>query len=196
MEKRQKMLYMLGGFALGVLFTAVISLCIGMRTNVDTMTEPEGDKPGGATSSQNIKPDDITPSSEDNKKPDGSSTVLPEPPEELPGAAPESTAAPYPTEKPPEVPPGAATESTAVPRPTEKPPENPPSAASESTAVPRPTEKPPQEPSTETWDSAAVYTGGDTVSYQGRRYRGASFHLPVRRGLRDLLEGDKGPAGP
>ncbi len=175
MEKRQKMLYMLGGFALGVLFTAVISLCIGMRTNVDTMTEPEGDKPGGATSSQNIKPDDITPSSEDNKKPDGSSTVLPEPPEELPGAAPESTAAPYPTEKPPEVPPGAATESTAVPRPTEKPP---------------------QEPSTETWDSAAVYTGGDTVSYQGRRYRGASFHLPVRRGLRDLLEGDKGPAGP
>ncbi len=148
MEKRQKMLYMLGGFALGVLFTAVISLCIGMRTNVDTMTEPEGDKPGGATSSQNIKPDDITPSSEDNKKPDGSSTVLPEPPEELPGAAPESTAAPY---------------------PTEKPPENPPSAASESTAVPRPTEKPPQEPSTETWDSAAVYTGGDTVSYQGRR---------------------------
>ncbi len=196
MEKRQKMLYMLGGFALGVLFTAVISLCIGMRTNVDTMTEPEGDKPGGATSSQNIKPDDITPSSEDNKKPDGSSTVLPEPPEELPGAAPESTAAPYPTEKPPEELPGAAPESTAAPYPTEKPPEVPPGAATESTAVPRPTEKPPQEPSTETWDSAAVYTGGDTVSYQGRRYRGASFHLPVRRGLRDLLEGDKGPAGP
>ncbi len=196
MEKRQKMLYMLGGFALGVLFTAVISLCIGMRTNVDTMTEPEGDKPGGATSSQNIKPDDITPSSEDNKKPDGSSTVLPEPPENPPDAVPESTAAPYPTEKPPEELPSAAPESTAVPRPTEKPPENPPSAAPESTAVPRPTEKPPeeppgaapestaaprptekppeeppQEPSTETWDSAAVYTGGDTVSYQGRRYR-------------------------
>lgn len=30
---------------------------------------------------------------------------------------------------------------------------------------------PEQEPPAGTWDSAAVYTGGDTVSYQGRRYR-------------------------
>ncbi|MDE7211382.1 MAG: hypothetical protein K2O03_08045 [Lachnospiraceae bacterium] len=47
--------------------------------------------------------------------------------------------------------------------PTGEPPTIPP----ENTTTPQPTEQ----PSTAAWERTAVYTGGDIVSYQGRRYR-------------------------
>lgn len=42
---------------------------------------------------------------------------------------------------------------------------------SQEPAEPDPVPSTPQAPSPGAWDSAAVYTGGDAVSYQGKQYR-------------------------
>lgn len=67
----------------------------------------------------------------------------------------------------------AETESLHI-GPDEAPaPEKKAEQDSEEFPVPEQTEEPkqPAEPPAGTWDSTAVYTGGDTVSYQGHRYR-------------------------
>lgn len=44
------------------------------------------------------------------------------------------------------------------------------------------------DPPTDIWDSAAVYTGGDTVSHQGRRYRAKWWTQGERPGGSDVWE--------
>lgn len=46
----------------------------------------------------------------------------------------------------------------------------------------------PSEPPADTWDSSAVYTGGDIVSYQGRRYRAKWWTQGEKPGSSDVWE--------
>ncbi len=46
----------------------------------------------------------------------------------------------------------------------------------------------PSEPLADIWDSSAVYTGGDTVSYQGRRYRAKWWTQGEKPGSSDVWE--------
>lgn len=56
------------------------------------------------------------------------------------------------------------------------------------TAVPESTATDPSENLANTWDSAAVYTGGDTVSYGGRRYRAKWWTQGETPGSADVWE--------
>ena len=77
-------------------------------------------------------------------------------------------------------PPGASTTPSASPGETAAPAE---SAALPESATPAPTAQP-----SGTWDSAAVYTGGDTVSFGGRRYRAKWWTQGETPGSSDVWE--------
>lgn len=118
MERKQKLIYALGGFALGVLVTAAAWYWSGKSV------------------------------------PDATAQTTP----------PESTAIP----------------SSTQPEESDQPQES--ETASDS-AAPTPSETP-----ADTWDSAAVYLSGDTVSYQGRRYRAKWWTQGETPGTSDVWE--------
>lgn len=118
MGRKQKLIYALSGFALGVLLTCGVWLCVG------------GSHPG------------VVFTHED--EPPGTSTV-----------------------------PGGKTDEIVAPAESAVQNSNSPSL-SDSTSS--------------TWDRSAVYTGGDTVSYEGRRYRAKWWTQGETPGSSDVWE--------
>lgn len=118
MGRKQKLIYALSGFALGVLLTCGVWLCVG------------GDHSGIVFAPEN--------------EPPSASTV-----------------------------PGGKTDETAAP--------------AESTAQGSDSPSPLNPPSS-TWDRSLVYTGGDTVSYEGRRYQAKWWTQGEAPGSSDVWE--------
>lgn len=118
MGRKQKLIYVLSGFALGVLLTCGVWLCVG----------------------------------------GGHSGVVSTPKDEPPGA---STV------------PGGKTDETAVPA----------ESAVQDCDSPSPSDSP-----SSTWDRSLAYTGGDTVSYEGRRYRAKWWTQGEAPGSSDVWE--------
>lgn len=118
MAGKQKLVYALGGFVLGVALTSAVWLGVSMQAEDGTATSPE--KPQSQISTT------------------------------IPSAEPDEAALP------------------------QESPERGGSAA--------------PEPAAGTWDSAAVYTGGDLVSYQGRQYRAKWWTQGETPGSSDVWE--------
>ena len=120
MHAKQKLVYALGGFALGVLLTSVVWLCAGIQAGNGAAASPEETQP-----------------------PRLMATPSPEP------------------------------VRTAPPQESPEPERDGPAVS---------------EPQAGAWDSAAVYTGGDIVSYQGRQYRAKWWTQGETPGASDVWE--------
>lgn len=117
-DRKQKLAYALGGFALGVLLTAAVCLGAGTQTEAGVTAAPEEPQP---TASEELPVTGIERTPLENaEKEDGGSAV--------------------------------------------------------------------SEPQTAAWDRAAVYTGGDTVSHQGRRYQAKWWTQGEEPGGSDVWE--------
>lgn len=119
MGRKQKLIYVLSGFALGVLLTCGVWLCVG-RGHSGVVSTPKDEPPGGA------------------------STI-----------------------------PGEKTDETATPAESTIQDSDSPS---------------PSDPPSSTWDRSLVYTEGDTVSYEGRRYRAKWWTQGEAPGSSDVWE--------
>ena len=118
MGRKQKLIYALSGFALGVLLTCGVWLCVA-GSHPGVVSTPEDEPPGAST---------------------------------VPGRRTDETAAPA----------ESAAQDNDSPSPSD-----PPSSA---------------------WDRSLVYTGGDTVSYEGRRYRAKWWTQGEAPGSSDVWE--------
>lgn len=141
MNRKQKLIYALGGFVLGVLLTAALWLCAGTGG-----TAGAGPDAGAQTTAG-------TPDTAGTQDGAALESTSPEAASTLPSAGPSGA---VPSEA------GSATPESITP------------ASSESPA--------------DTWDSASVYVGGDTVSYQGRRYRAKWWTQGERPDSSDVWE--------
>ncbi len=195
METRKRIYCALGGFILGVLVTLVIWMfsVSGIGTDVPADSDGVLGQENGIGREETDVADGAGKEPGEDDSPSGSDPATPtEAPAKEPGedGSPSGSDPATPTEAPAKEPgeDGSPSGSDPIP-PTEVPAKEPGEDGSPSGSDPAPpTEAPAKEPeedtgsagdggvavpepSVGTWDKSAVYTGGDTVSYGGRRYR-------------------------
>lgn len=146
MGRVQKLVYMLGGFALGVLVTTAVWMCIGRNTAPGGMGNPKKGQEKHLSAALGGKPEqDIALNEEADKaagaegKSDGGADA------------------------------GEVSDEAVV--------------SEENTG-----QDADAEASAESWNATAVYVGGDTVSYQGRRYRARWWTQGEQPGSSDVWE--------
>lgn len=159
MKKKERFLYLLGGFSLGVLLGALVASLVWAGTSPRSELEPVLSETSGTTpesTSAGLSSQEIVSGT-------AAGTLATAQPSQVPQ---ESTSAAFPSE---DTISGADTGTDAGTLATAQPSQVPGSSA-------------------DAWDSNAVYTGGDTVSYHGKQYRAKWWTQGETPGTSDVWE--------
>lgn len=174
MDRRKNRMYALGGFVLGVLLTATVWLCVDRQAGMGAIADPaEARTEAAAAPSVGESQAEAAATASSVEKPQAEAAAMPSVEE------PQAEAAATPSVEEPQAEAAATTPSVAV---TDE------AGLAQETTEAEGGASATQEAAADIWDNAAVYTGGDTVSYQGRRYRARWWTQGENPGGSDVWE--------
>ena len=174
MDRRKNRMYALGGFVLGVLLTATVWLFVDRQAGMGAIADPaEARTEAAAAPSVGESQAEAAETASSVEEPQAEVAAMPSVEE------PQAEAAATPSVEAPQAEAAATTPSVAV---TDE------AGLAQETMEAEGGASATQEAAADIWDNAAVYTGGDTVSYQGRRYRARWWTQGENPGGSDVWE--------